>query len=253
MSALSRMGHGAHQQIVIKKGDTVILSSSPIPGNEKSVYTVINNITRLGAKVYFSQIADVHTSGHASREDLKLMINLVRPKFLIPIHGEIYMRNAHAEIGQSLGMPEGNTLVVENGDILEMKAGEVYRTKEKASANYIMIDGKGIGDIGEQMLMDRQTMAGSGFLVVLFTVDSQSKKLKYDPELVSRGFIHMKDVPQLVAETVAVSKKAFEEAVTRMPNAKRGEIKQYIKGVIDRYSHKKIERQPLVIPIIVEA
>lgn len=252
LSALTRMSHGDHSQVTIKKGDTVVLSSSPIPGNERSIFTVINNLVRLGARVIFNQVMDVHTSGHAQREELKLMINLVKPKYLVPIHGELFMRQAHAEIGRSLGMAEKNTVLLENGDVMLVSKGEVTKTSEKVSSNYVMIDGKGVGDVGAQIIMDRQIMAENGVLIVLFTADAQTKKLIRTPEVVSRGFIYMKEAQDIVNETIAVSKTAYDEAVERMPAGKRGEVKAYIRGVLDRFSHRKIERHPLILPIIVE-
>lgn len=252
MSALTRMALGDHSHISIKRGDTIVLSSSPIPGNERSIYTVINNLVRLGARVIFNQVMDVHTSGHAQREDLKLMINLVKPKYLVPIHGELFMRQGHAEIGRELGMAERQTIIVENGDILELVRGEVRKTGEKVSANYIMIDGKGVGDVGAQIIMDRQIMAENGVLVVLFTADQKTKKLIRDPEVISRGFVYMKESQEIVNETVSVSKRAYEEAVARLSTGKRGEVKAYIRGCLDRFSHRRIERHPLILPIIVE-
>lgn len=252
MSALTRMALGDHSQILIKKDDTVVISASPIPGNERSIYTVINNLVRLGAKVIFNQVMDVHTSGHAQREDLKLMINLVKPRALVPVHGEIFMRQAHAEIGRELGMTENNTIVIENGDVLEIANGEARKTSERVTANYIMIDGKGVGDVGAQIIMDRQIMSENGVLAVLFTLDTKTKKLIRDPEVISRGFIYMKESQEIINETVVVSKKAYEEAMTKMPNGKRGEIKAYIRGSLDRFSHRKIERNPLVLPILIE-
>lgn len=252
MSALTRMALGDHQHISLKKGDTIVLSSSPIPGNERSIYTVINNLVRLGAKVIFNQVMDVHTSGHAQREDLKLMINLVKPKYLVPVHGELYMRHAHAEIGHEMNMDAAHTILIENGDVLEVVKGEARKTGEKVSANYIMIDGKGVGDVGAQIIMDRQVMAENGMLVVLFTVDEKTKKLVREPEVISRGFVYMKESEEIVRETVSVSKKAYDEAVTRMPQWKRGDIKAFIRGSLDRFSHRRIERNPLILPIIVE-
>ena len=252
VSALTRMAIGDHAQITIKKGDTVVLSSSPIPGNERSIFTVINNIVKLGARVVFNQAMDVHTSGHAQREDLKLMINLVKPKYLVPIHGEMFMRQAHSEIGRELGLSEKHTIMIENGDVLEIGGGEVLHSREKVSANYVMIDGKGIGDVGAQIIMDRQVMAENGVLAVLFTADAKTKKLLRDPEVVSRGFIYMQESQEIVKETIAVSRKSYEEAVSRMPDGRRGEVKAYIRGALDRFSHRKIERNPLILPIIVE-
>ncbi len=252
VSALTRISLGDHPQISIKKGDTVVLSSSPIPGNERSIYTVINNLVRLGARVIFNQVMDVHTSGHAQREDLKLMISLIKPKYLVPIHGELYMRQAHAEIGRELGIAEKNVMVIENGDVLEINKGEIHKGHKKVSANYIMIDGKGIGDIGAQVIMDRQIMSENGVLMVLFTADQKTRKLLRDPEVISRGFIYMKESMEIIKEVTSISKKAYEEAISKMPQGKRGEIKAYIRGCVDRFSHRKIERHPLILPVIVE-
>lgn len=251
-SALTRMALGDHAQIKIQKGDTVVLSSTPIPGNERSIYTVINNLVRFGARVIFNQVMDVHTSGHGHREDLKLMISLVRPKYLVPVHGELFMRQAHAEIGRELGMAEHNTVIIENGDVLELSRDEVRKTPEKVSANYIMIDGKGVGDVGAQIIMDRQIMAENGVLVILFTVDAKTKKLLRDPEVISRGFIYMKESQEIVNETIKVARGAYESALERMPQGKRGEIKACIRGQIDKFVHRKIERHPLVLPIVVD-
>lgn len=252
MSALTRMAIGDHAQVALKKGDTIVLSSSPIPGNERAINTVINDLIRLGARVIFNQVMDVHTSGHGQREDLKLMIDLVKPKYLVPIHGELYMRQAHAEIGRELGLPEKNIVMLENGDVMEMSNNECRKASARVSSNYIMIDGKGIGDVGAQIIMDRQIMSENGVLIVLFTTDSKTKKLIREPEVVSRGFIYMKESQEIVNEIIAVSKNAYTEALSRAPQGKRGEIKAHIRSVLDKFSHKKIERHPLILPIIID-
>lgn len=252
MSALTRMALGDHSQITIKRGDTIVLSASPIPGNERSTYTVINNLVRQGAHVIFNQVMDVHTSGHGQREELKLMMNLVRPKYLVPAHGELYMRHAHADIGREVGIPDKNILILENGDVMEVSNGEAVKTHEKVSANYVMIDGKGVGDVGAQVIMDRQIMSENGVLVVLLTADGKTKKLIRDPEIISRGFIYMKESQEIMKEAIEVARRAYTEAIERMPQGKRGELKAYIRGCLDRFSHKKIERNPLILPIIVE-
>lgn len=252
VSALARMSLDDHPHITIKKGDTIVLSSSPIPGNERAIYSVINNLVRLGAKVIFNQVMDVHTSGHAQREDLKLMIQLVRPRNLVPVHGELYMRNAHAEIGRELGMKEENTIVIENGDVLEIHNGEAVKTGEKVSANYVMIDGKGIGDIGAQIIMDRQIMAENGVLIVVFTVHEKDKSLIRDPDIITRGFIYMSESEAIIKDTIALSKRSYNEALERIKQWKRGEIKAFIRGQLDRFSHKRIDRHPLILPIIIE-
>lgn len=250
-SALTRMALGDHAQISIKKGDTVVLSSSPIPGNERSVYATINNLVRLGAKVIFNQVMDVHASGHGNQEDLKLMINLVKPKYLIPVHGELFMRNAHGELGRSVGMPEKNIIIVENGDVLEIEKGEVRKSREKVPAHYVMIDGKGIGDVGAQIIMDRQIMAENGVLIVLFNIDPRTKKLLQSPDVITRGFVYMKVSQEIINDLIALAKKSYETCISKNPGAKRGEVKAYIRGELDRYSHRKIERNPLILPIFV--
>jgi len=160
MAGLARIGLGTHRHISIKKGDTVVLSSSPIVGNERAIHTVVNNLCKLGAKVISNQIMDVHTSGHAQQEDLKLMINLVNPKYLIPIHGELYMRQAHADVATSINIPEKNCILASNGSILDINnKQELTVSPEKAESNYIMVDGLGVGDIGTQIMAERQILA----------------------------------------------------------------------------------------------
>jgi ribonuclease J len=193
---------------------------------------------------------DVHTSGHGQRDELKLMIRLVKPKYLVPVHGELFMRQAHGEIGRELGMPEKNIVMLENGDVMEVSGGVAHKTGEKVSANYVMIDGKGVGDVGAQIIMDRQTLSENGVLVVLFTADSKTKKLLRDPDIISRGFIYMKESQEIAKELVTVARSSYEEAITRMPKGGRGELKAFIRGSVDRFSHKKIERRPLILPII---
>lgn len=250
-SALTRMALGDHAQISIKKGDTVVLSSSPIPGNERAIYTTINNLVRFGARVIFNQVMDVHTSGHANQEDLKLMMSLVRPRYLVPVHGELFMRQAHGELGKQMGMSEKQIIILENGDVMEIERGEAKKIKEKVSAHYVMIDGKGIGDVGAQIIMDRQIMAENGVLVVLYHVNPQTKDLLQEPDVVTRGFIYMKESQELIKEIINLAKKAYKECISRNPSVKRGELKAYVRGALDRYTHQKIERHPLVLPVFV--
>jgi ribonuclease J len=248
-SALTRMAVGDHPQVSIKKGDTVVISSTPIPGNERAITSTINKLIRLGANVIFNKIMHVHTSGHANQEDLKLMINLVKPKHLVPIHGELYMRTGHAAIGESMGIPREDNIIIENGDVLEIKSGKARKTNETVPANYVMIDGKGVGDVGAQMIMDRKLMADNGVLIVTFNVDPKTKRLTNNPEVDSRGFIHMKESQGVIKELISLAKKAYEEFITQKPRAKRGDVKLHIRSVLDRYSQKKLERTPLILPV----
>lgn len=251
VSALTRMAMGEHAQVKIKPGDTIVLSSSPIIGNERAINTVINNLCQLGAKVISNQIMDVHTSGHAQQEDLKLMMNLVQPKYLVPIHGELYMRSAHAQIAQELGMTPDRTLLVNNGDVLAMNRGVAHKTKEKVPSNYIMVDGIGVGDLGAQVLMERQIMAENGILVILFKVDGKSGKLVGAPDVISRGFIYMRLSAEVIEEVTKLSTLAYAEIKKRDPKAKRKDVKNYIRSRLDRHVHNKLEKRPLVLPVLV--
>ncbi len=252
VSALTRMSMEEHSIVKIKKGDMVILSSSPIPGNERAVFTVINNLTRLGANVIDNKIMDVHTSGHAQEEDLKLMMTLVRPKAVVPIHGEFYMRAANKRIAMNLGYTDEQALIIENGEVLEIENNEIRRTTEKVSSNYVLIDGLGVGDIGAQVIMDRQTLAENGVLIIMVPVDEKTGKLKGQVDIISRGFIYMKESEALVAEMTKVAEDAFRGFTEKQGVSKRAEVKKYIRDTVDKFVHQKLERYPLILPIIVE-
>ncbi|MEK7528867.1 MAG: ribonuclease J [Patescibacteria group bacterium] len=253
VSALNRMSSGEHAKVELKKGDTVILSSTPIPGNERPIATMLNNLCRRGVRVVFHQITDVHTSGHANKEDLKLMISLVKPRNLVPVHGELFMRMGHGEIGRELGMKDNQIQILENGSILEIdKSGAVYISKERAQTNYIMIDGKGVSDTGSQIIMDRQIMAGNGVLIILITVNPKTKKIIGTPDIISRGFVYISESDAVAQELVVLAKKAYTDILSRDPSVKRGDVKKYIRGVLDRFTHRKLDRHPLILPVIAE-
>ncbi len=252
VSALTRMALEEHPAVKIAKGDTVVLSSSPIPGNERAIATVTNNLSRLGARVINNQIMDVHASGHAQQEDLKLMMNLVKPKYIVPIHGEFHMRYGAKEVAMTIGYDESHTLLIENGDVLEIENNEVKTKDEKVSTNYVLIDGLGVGDIGAQVIMDRQTLAENGVLIVLIPVDEKTRKLKGEIDIVSRGFIYMKESEEIIKAIQDLAAESYRKIIEKRADLKRGEIKKYLRESIDKLVHQKIERHPLVIPIIVE-
>lgn len=253
VSALTRMASEEHPVIKIKKGDTVILSSSPIPGNERAVNTVTNNLSRLGARIINNDIMDVHASGHAKQEELKLMMSLVRAKYVVPVHGEYFMRYNNAELAHSLGYSEKNTILAENGFVMEMENNELKLTKERIQNNYVLVDGLGVGDIGAQVIMDRQTMAENGVLIVMIYVDEKSKKIKGEIEVISRGFVYMKQSEEIIAVIKTATESAYRTVIEKRPDAKRGEVKKYISENLDKIIHQKIERHPLILPIVVEA
>lgn len=251
-AALSRMAMEEHEKIKIKKGDTVILSSSPIPGNERAVTNVTNNLSRLGARIINNQIMDVHTSGHAQQEDLKLMMTLVKPRAVVPIHGEYFMRMGCKELATSLGYSDEQGIVIENGDVLEIENNETKFKGEKVENKYVMIDGLGVGDVGAQVIMDRQTLAENGVLVILIPVDEKTRKPKGEVEVISRGFIYMKESEALIKEIGELAHKNYQNIISKRPDAKRSEIKKYLRESIDKLVHRKIERSPLVLPIILD-
>ncbi len=254
MSALARIALGDHRDIEIKKGDTVIVSSTPIPGNETAVFSVINNLARAGAKVIHHKIMDVHVSGHGQKEDLRTMIKYVRPKFLVPIHGEYFMRQAHGEIAlEEEGYKEEHVILAENGQVIEVKNHIAILTKETVPNKYILIDGLGMGSKDHEILSDRKHMSENGVMIPLFRVHQKSRKLKKgEVDIVSRGFIYMDESKEIVQKVRDAAEKAYEEITKQNPNASRREIKLYIRQKLDKKVDRLIGRRPLIIPVIIE-
>jgi ribonuclease J len=250
MSALSRMSLGTHHQIQIKPGDTIILSSSPIPGNERSIATIRNNLIRLGAKIITNNDMDVHTSGHGNQNDLRLMYSLLKPKYLVPIHGELHMRHAHKDLIENLGMDERNIPILENGDILEIDhQGRARKSKSKVPANMITVEGTSSGVSGREIQNERQIMANNGALICLFRVYQHNGNLIADPSITSRGFIYMEDSKKILNDAVQVAKKAY---VDWQESDKKSDVKELIRRSLCRFMQKKIHKQPLVVPVIVK-
>lgn len=253
ISALTRISNDEHKNIKIKEGDTVILSSSPIIGNERSIATVINRLCLKGAKVIHNKIMDVHTSGHGQQDELKRMINLVRPKYFIPIHGEYFMRQGHAILAEEqCKIPKQNIILIQNGDVLDVENGTVKVSKEKVETKYILIDGTGEGHIGSQVQADRQLMSENGALVVLINVTKKTGKIQGLPDVVSRGFIYMHESDEIIKEIKELTLSSYKRFKEKRPTANAHEVKQYIKQSIDKYTHQKIERRPLILPLIIE-
>lgn len=252
-SALTRIAAGEHRQIKIKKGDTVILSSSPIPGNERSVNDVMDNLFREGARVIYQKLMDVHTSGHAYQEDLKLMIGLIKPKFFIPIHGERHKLMVHAGLAQDVGIPEENILVSDNGQIIEFIDGKGSVTNKRVPASYVMVDGLGVGDVGNIVLRDRKAMAADGIFVVIVTVNHETGQIVTSPDIISRGFIYMRENENLVHKARAEIKRLFAKHIS--DGKARGDwalIKTKIREDLGDFLYKETERRPMVIPVVIE-
>jgi ribonuclease J len=250
VSALTRIAMGEHNQIKINEGDTVVLSSSPIVGNERAIFAVINNLCIQGARVIHSAIMDVHTSGHAQQEDLKRMIKLVRPQYLIPIHGEFFMRQAHKELAKKVGIKDNKIILIQNGDVLEITKGHVEQTKEKVETNYVVIDGLGEGAINSQVISDRQKMAENGVIIILLSVDKKDGKILTKPSVISRGFVYLKESQEISNQVASKAEKAYRRLIEKKPDAKRGEVKKYIKSSVEKFTRQKLDRKPLIIPVI---
>ena len=247
MAALSRIAASIHRKIAIKPGDVVIFSSRPIPGNEKSVSKVINELSQKGAKVI---IQDTHVSGHACEEEIKLIYSLVKPKFSIPVHGEYRHLQGQAEVAQKMGVPKENIKILRSGDILELREDRAT-VVGKTIAQGIMVDGLGIGDVGNIVLRDRQHLSENGLLVVVLTLEKGSNTILAGPDIVSRGFVYVREAENLMDECHEVVNIAldrlYERGITDW-----GRIKTEIKDTLNDFLWKKMKRNPVILPIIME-
>ncbi|MFQ5401185.1 MAG: ribonuclease J [Anaerolineae bacterium] len=241
-AVMGRLARGRHRHLKIQKGDTVVFSAHTIPGNEETVYRTINQLFRRGANVLYEKIANVHVSGHASQEEMKLLINLIRPKFLVPIHGELRHLKHHASMAQQLGIPEKNIAVVENGTPLELTENSLS-VGSRMPGGYIFLDGAGVGDIGWSVVRDREKLAQSGFF---FAVLSASHgKLIGKPQIVSRGIVDMKEAEELIAG----AEKAIARAVKAYPGGRKS-LSKYVEEALNRYLYAETGKRPLVQAIV---
>ena len=251
-AGLARMGLGTHRHIEVKKGDTVILSSNPIIGNERAVSKVINNLHLRGAIVKTNQELALHVTGHGHRGDILLMHRLVRARHIIPEHGEPHMRAAHADIAKSIGYPDNQIHLLSNGEILEFERnGAARKSKHKLTVQDVIIDGRGSAGEGQRVLLDRKIMSESGVVMVILRAYSESKRLVGDPDVLSRGLIYGSEQQTITAEVIHASKKAYEEAVNRGETDRKA-LKRAVTGALYRYFDRALDREPMVIPIIVE-
>jgi ribonuclease J len=251
-SALARIAREEHKTISVKKGDTVVVSASPIPGNERAISGILSNLARMGAIVLYQKILDIHTSGHAYQEDLKLMISLTKPKYFMPIHGEHHMLVAHANLAKGVGVPEQNIYTLDNGQMLELSKNGIKITDAKIPTGYVFVDGLGVGDVGEVVLRDRQVMSQDGMFVIIMTIDKMTGKLTSQPEILSRGFIYMKGSEDLLKEVKHEVRKIVETKgkTTKEPNWSY--IRSEVRDQIGDYLFRKTERQPMILPMVVE-
>ena len=247
MAALSRMANNMHRKITIGAGDTVIFSSNPIPGNEKSVTKIINELLRKGADVIFQ---DAHVSGHACQEEIKLIYSLVRPKYAIPVHGEYRHLKAQASIAAQLGIEKENIFVLRSGDVIEMDA-ESAKVVDKVHTGAIFVDGLGVGDVGSIVMRDRQHLAEDGIMIIVLTLEKGSNTLLSGPDIVSRGFVYVRESEDLMEQARAVVYDAVEKCLDRHITD-WGKMKNVMKDALGDYIRKKTKRNPMILPIIME-
>ncbi|MBI2577725.1 MAG: ribonuclease J, partial [Candidatus Wildermuthbacteria bacterium] len=251
-AVLMRIVNKEHRFLKIHKGDTVIFSSSVIPGNERTVQFVKDHLYRQGALVYHYKMLDIHASGHANQDELRKLLDLIKPKFLLPIHGQFSMLVNHARLAQDTGMPENHIALAENGNIINLTKTTVSIDKKLVPANYIMVDGLGIGDVGEVVLRDRQNLARDGMFVIITVVDRQSGKVQGSPDIISRGFIYLRESQDLLREVrkrviTIVDKSSGEGGAVNWVY-----VRDNVRNKISDFLFEKTQRRPMVLPVIIE-
>ncbi len=248
-SALTRIANQDHRQVRIQHGDTVILSATPVPGNEKMVNRTINNLFRQGAEVLYQAIANVHVSGHAAQEELKLMINLLRPTYVMPIHGEYRQLILHGKLAYSLGIPEDHIVIGEDGDIITVSPESIQVTDHVPCGN-VFVDGLGVGDIGQIVLRDRQVLAQDGILMAVLTVDKETGQPLAGPDIVSRGFVYMRDSEELLE---SARQRILESFVGLNGHASDWSfVKDKIRHTLSEFLYEKTHRRPMILPVVME-
>jgi len=242
-SIMGRLSTGTNRQFDIEPGDTVVLSSHPIPGNEESVYRTINRLFRRGANVIYERIAPVHVSGHASQEEMKLLLNLVRPKYFIPIHGELRHLYQHARLAHQVGIPEDRVLVIENGMVVELTPGGLMRLADRIPGGYVFVDGVSVGEVGPSVMREREILAQDGFVLVNLTLDHSSCRLREAPEIITRGFVYEPEASDLLENT----RRIVTESVDCVSN---GHLREDLEQTVKSFLYSKTKRRPMVFVTI---
>ncbi len=244
-SALVRMGQRDPRMISVVPGDTVIVSATPIPGNEEVINRTLDNLFRLGANVYYDEVLDVHVSGHASQEELKLMINLIRPKYFVPIHGEYRHLVLHSKLAQQCGIPPDRIFIMETGDVLEVSANEAA-VVDSVAEGHVFVDGHGIGDVGPSVLDDRRLLSRNGFLVAVVTLDKYTGSLIGEPQIVTRGFIYEAEAEELLEH----AKQEIAKIVAS--GGSRSDIAERLKAFLARFAMEETGRRPVIVPVVIK-
>lgn len=250
MSALTRMAMSDHKKVGIIPGDTVIISATPIPGNEKGVSRTVDHLFKLGAEVIYEKSLGIHVSGHASQEEIKLMHNLLRPKFFMPVHGEFRMLVKHAKLAQELGMPKENMVIAENGSVVEITPDSVG-INGKVTAGKVLVDGLGVGDVGNIVLRDRRQLSQDGILIVVVTIDKQDCTVVAGPDIVSRGFVYVREADDLMDTAREKVQLALNKCQVNGVS-EWSTIKSAVRDSLSRYLFEKTRRRPMILPVIME-
>jgi ribonuclease J len=250
MSALTRMAMSEHKKVEIVPGDTVLISATPIPGNEKFVARTIDHLFKQGANVIYEAISGVHVSGHASQEELKLMLNLIRPKFFVPVHGEYRHLIHHAQLAKQVGIPEENIFIAENGRVLEFSQ-DSGRMAGRVTAGKVLVDGLGVGDVGNIVLRDRKQLSQDGILIVVVTIDKETAEVVAGPDIISRGFVYVRESEELMDQARdkvrQALKKCQDEDISEWST-----IKSQVRDTLGKYLFEQTRRRPMILPIIME-
>lgn len=250
MSALTRMANSEHRKVRIVPGDTIVISATPIPGNEKFVGRTVDALLKKGAEVIYERVSGIHVSGHASQEELKLMLNLVKPKYFIPVHGEYRMLIKHANLAEEIGIPSDNIFLVENGTVIDFDKKGAH-ISGKVQAGMVMVDGLGVGDVGSVVLRDRKQLSQDGIVIIVLTLDRDAGIVVAGPDIISRGFVYVREAEVLMEETIqkidAVLAKCQEGGITDWIT-----IKSSIKETVNRFLFEQTRRRPMILPIIME-
>ncbi len=251
-AALMKIANREHRILRLKKNDTIIFSSSVIPGNERTVQILKDELYRQKAKVFHYKMMDIHAGGHAKQEELKKMIQLIKPKFFLPIHGQYSMLVSHAELAQSVGIPQKNIIVIENGQAIDLNVQGFSLDKRKIPSSYVMVDGLGVGDIGEVVLRDRQALAEDGMFVIIVVIDRQKGKVKGSPDIISRGFVYLRESKGLLQETRKKVIEIVDKAAGTGGAVNWVYVKDEIRNKIGQFFFSKTKRRPMILPVVIE-
>ena len=251
-ASLMRIALGDHRHITLREGDEVVFSSSVIPGNERSVQTLKDNISRQGAIIYDYRMLDIHSSGHPPQDDIRATLKFVKPRYFVPIHGYYFMRWQSARLAQEvIGMKPEHTILADNGSVIEMRKDSITLTKEKIPSSYVFVDGLGVGDVGEVVLRDRRALSEEGMVVIIAVLSKHNGRILKNPDIISRGFIYLRDNKELLNEI----RKRIRGIVGRIPSRQSLDadyVKTIIRDQIGEFLFRKTHRRPMILPVIIE-